>query len=365
MRSPEVGFIFMMGNIDKYFIRETFKLARKGEGIVSPNPLVGALVVKDGKILGKGYHKGRGKPHAEFEAIEVSGREANNGTLYVSLEPCCHYGVTPPCTEFIISSGIRKVVAPIRDPNPLINGKGFKILRKSGIEVVTGILKEEACEQNAFYLKYIKEKVPYVILKAALTLDGKIADPKRDIYQITSRESLEEVHRFRNRVDAILVGVGTITTDNPGLTVRLVKASHEPYRIIIDPDLRTPGDAKIFDEGGDVIIVTKKAEGGEKYPGAIVWTIEEKDGLIPVEDILTKAGEFGIASILVEGGSHTFTNFINADLVDKYLLFYSSSFLGDGIPFLSSPLQRKQLETRVKSFGKDILIEAFNVYGNN
>ncbi len=355
----------MTNNIDQYYIRETLRLARKGEGIVSPNPLVGALVVKDGKVIGRGYHKGKGKPHAEYEAILDAGKEAKDGTLYVSLEPCCHYGETPPCTDLIISSGIKKVVAPIKDPNPLVDGKGFKVLRGNGIEVIAGILEEEAREQNVFYLKYIKEKMPYVILKAALTLDGKIGDPKRSIYKITGRESLEEVHRLRNRVDAILVGVGTIISDNPSLTVRLVEAIHEPYRIVIDPDLRTPTDAKIFSSGGDVIIVTKEEEASEKYREAIVWTFKEEGDLIPVEEILKKAGECGITSILVEGGSHTFTNFINAELVDKYLLFYSTSFLGDGIPFITSQVKRKNLNTRIKKFGNDILIEADNVYGNN
>ena len=363
--SPEVGFCFMDTNIDCYFIIETFKLARRGEGIVSPNPLVGALVVKDGKIVGRGYHKGKGRPHAESEAILDAGDEAKGATLYISIEPCCHYGETPPCTDLIISSGISKVVAPIKDPNPLVNGKGFKILMDNGIEVVTGILEDRAREQNAFYLKYIRKRMPYVILKAALTLDGKIGDPKRGIYEITGRESLEEVHRFRNRVDAILVGIGTILSDNPSLTVRLVKATHEPYKIVIDPELHTPIDAKIFSERGDIIIATKKEKANKKYTNATIWTFKEKKGIIPVKEILKKAGEFGITSILLEGGSHTFTNFINAGVVDRYLLFYSTSFLGSGVPFLSSPLNRKQLETRVRSLGKDILIEAFNVYRNN
>jgi diaminohydroxyphosphoribosylaminopyrimidine deaminase/5-amino-6-(5-phosphoribosylamino)uracil reductase len=352
-------------NIDCYFISETFKLARRGEGIVSPNPLVGALVVKDGKIVGKGYHRGKGNPHAESEAIREAGKKAKDATLYVSLEPCCHHGENPPCTDLIISSGIVRVVAPIKDPNPLVNGRGFKKLRDSGIEVNTGTLKEDACQLNAFYLKYIRKKIPYVILKAAMTLDGKIGDPERGIYRITGKESLKEVHRLRNSIDAILLGVGTIISDNPSLTVRLIKATHQPYKIIIDPEMKTPVDAKIFKRGGGVILVTKNKKAQEKYKKATIWLINEKNGVIPIAEILKKAGDFSITSILVEGGSHTFTNFIKANVVDKYYLFYSTSFLGDGISFLCSEVKKDNFKTRIRNFGRDILIEAENVYGNN
>jgi len=360
-KGPEMGFeLFMISNLDYYFIRDTFNLARKGEGIVSPNPLVGAIVVKDGKVLGKGYHKGRRKPHAEVCAIEDAGSKVRGGTLYISLEPCCHYGETPPCTDLIISSGIKRVVAPIEDPNPLVNGKGFEVLRSNKVEVTTGVLKEEACQLNSFYLKYIKEKIPYVVLKAALTLDGRIGDPRREIYEITSRESREEVHRWRNRVDAILVGVETVITDDPELTIRLVRASHEPYKIVIDPNLRTPKDAKIFDGKGNVIIVAQKEEGNNRYPDADVWTFQQKKGIIPVKEILKRAGEFGITSILIEGGSRTYTNFVTEGVVDKYLLFYSPSIIGDGLPFLSCAVRRKFLNTHIKTFGDDILVEANN-----
>ncbi len=352
-------------NIDCYFLSETFKLARMGEGIVSPNPLVGALVVKDGKIVGKGYHRGKGNLHAESEAIHFAGKEAIDATLYVSLEPCCHHGDNPPCTDLIISSGIAKVVAPIKDPNPLVNGGGFKKLKGSGIEVKTGILKEKACELNAFYLKYIRKKIPYVILKAAMTLDGKIGDPKRRIHRITGKESLKEVHRLRNSIDAIIVGIGTVISDNPSLTVRLIKATHQPYKIIIDPEMETPINAKIFKGGGGVILVTKSKGAQEKYRKATIWLINEKNGLIPIAEILKKAGEFGITSILVEGGSHTFTNFINAGAVDKYYLFYSTSFLGDGVSFLCDEVKRNNFRIKTRNFGRDILIEVDNVYRDN
>jgi diaminohydroxyphosphoribosylaminopyrimidine deaminase/5-amino-6-(5-phosphoribosylamino)uracil reductase len=354
-----------MNNLDEYFLKETFTLARNGEGIVSPNPLVGACVVKEGVIVGKGYHRGVGTPHAEVEAIRESKKKTKGATLYVSLEPCAHYGNTPPCTEIIESSGIGRVVAPIKDSNPLVNGKGFKYLKSKGIKVTTGILEEEARELNSFYLKYITTKFPYIILKAAMTLDGKIGDPERQIFKITSDESYKEVHRMRNKVDALLVGVGTVLIDNPRLTVRLVKSVKQPYKIIIDPKLSCPADANIFRRSGKVIIATSDKRAKEKYPNATIWVFKEKDGLIDIKDILKKAGKENITSIMVEGGSETFTQFIKSRVVDKYLLFFSPSFIGKGVPLIDFPLKRTFLDARIKKIGKDILIKANNVYGNN
>ncbi len=354
-----------MNKLDEYFLEETFKLARKAEGIVSPNPLVGACVVKDGVVVGKGYHKGPGTPHAEVEAITEAERKTKDATLYVSLEPCCHHGKTPPCVELIETQGIKRVVAPIKDPNPLVNGKGFKHLRGKGIQVKTEILEEEAKKLNSFYLKYITKKIPYVILKVAITLDGKIGDPKRRIYKISGDESHKEVHYLRNKVDAVLIGVGTVLSDNPALTVREVKATNQPYKIIIDPTLKCPPDAKIFREGGKVILVTTRKEAKEQYPSAEIWIFKEKDHLIDVKEILKRAGEENITSIVVEGGSKTFTQFVKSETVDKYLLFFSPSFIGKGVSFIDSPLKRVFLDASAVKIGEDILIEANNVYGNN
>jgi len=354
-----------MNRLDEHFIRETFELAKKGEGIVSPNPLVGACVVKDGVVVGRGYHKGMGTPHAEVEAIAQAGDQVKGATLYVSLEPCCHYGNTPPCVERIVSSGISRVVAPIKDPNPFVNGKGFEYLESKGIRIKNGILEEEAKELNLFYLKYITTKTPYVILKAAVTLDGRIGDPKREIFKISGEASHKEVHTMRNRVDALLIGVGTVLMDNPRLTVREVKVSKQPYKIIIDPDLKCPLDAKIFRRGGKVILVTTDKSAKEKYPDAIIWSFKEKDGLIDVKDILKRAGKENIISIMVEGGSETYTQFVKAEVVDKYLLFFSPSFIGKGVPLLNSSLERVFLDVSAKKMGEDVLIEAINVHGNN
>jgi diaminohydroxyphosphoribosylaminopyrimidine deaminase/5-amino-6-(5-phosphoribosylamino)uracil reductase len=354
-----------MNRLDEYFLKKTFELAKNGEGLVSPNPLVGACVVKEGVVVGEGYHLGPGTPHAEFEAIKQAGNQSKGATLYVSLEPCCHYGKTPPCTELIASSGINRVVAPIKDPNPLVNGKGFKFLKRKNIGIMTSILEEEAKELNSFYLKYITTKLPYVILKAGITLDGRIGTPERKIFKITSDDSYKEVHRLRNRVDALLVGVGTILVDNPHLTVRLVKSNKQPCKIIIDSHLRCPVNARIFKEGGKVILATTDDRAKQKYPGTSVWVFREKSGLIDVKDILKRAGKEGIISVMVEGGSETFTHFIKAGVINKYLLFYSPSFIGKGVPLTSSPLKRVFFDAKVRKIGEDILVESTNVYGIN
>ncbi|MEO0293516.1 MAG: bifunctional diaminohydroxyphosphoribosylaminopyrimidine deaminase/5-amino-6-(5-phosphoribosylamino)uracil reductase RibD [candidate division WOR-3 bacterium] len=347
-----------MNKLDEYFLRKTFEIAKKGEGLVSPNPLVGACVVKEGILVGEGYHRGPGTPHAEVEAIKKAGDKAKGATLYVSLEPCSHYGNTPPCVELIEKSGIKRVVAPIKDPNPIVNGKGFKFLKRKGIQITTGLLEEEAKKLNPFYLKYIKTGIPYVILKAALSLDGKIGNPEKGIFKITSKDSLKEVHYYRKKVDALLIGVNTVLIDNPELTVRFTKAKKQPLKIIIDPYLKCPKNAKIFKIGGKVIIVTTIKEAKQKYPEAKVWVFKEKRGVIDIREILKKAGEEKITSIMVEGGSETFTHFINSGVVDKYLLFYSPSLIGEGIPFVKSVKKRIFLDLNTKKIGRDILLES-------
>jgi diaminohydroxyphosphoribosylaminopyrimidine deaminase/5-amino-6-(5-phosphoribosylamino)uracil reductase len=364
LKNPRRG-VFVVNKLDEYFLKKTFDLARKGTGVVSPNPLVGACVVKEGTIVGEGYHRGVGTPHAEVEALKKAGDNARGATLYVSLEPCAHHGKTPPCTEAIEASGILRVVAPIKDSNPLVNGNGFKYLKSKGIEVTLGILAEEARELNSFYLKYIKTKIPFVILKAAVTLDGKIGDPERGIFRISGEESHMEVHRIRNSVDAVLIGAGTVITDDPSLTVRKVKAVKQPHKIIIDPELKCPGNARIFKDGGKVILVTTNQKAKEKYPEAEIWDFKKKNGEINIKDILEKAGEEKISSIMVEGGSETFTLFVKSGMVDKYLLFFSPSFIGKGVSLINSPLERVFFDTSVRKMGKDILIEANNVYRNN
>ena len=250
---------------DIKFMKEALRLAEKGRGTTSPNPMVGAVVVKGNRIVGRGYHKRAGSPHAEVIALEDAGTKAKGATLYVTLEPCIHYGRTPPCVPRIVSSGIKRVVIAMMDPNPIVKGKGVKMLEKAGIEVITGIEEEKARKLNEFYIKYITRKIPFVILKWAMSLDGKIATSTGDSRWISGEEARKFVHSLRKGVDAVLVGIGTVKKDDPLLTVRLVPSEKQPLRVIIDPRLEISPQARLLkEEGGKVVIFTLLVEGGEK-----------------------------------------------------------------------------------------------------
>ena len=344
---------------DKFYIQNTLKLAKKGWGKVSPNPMVGAVVVKDRKIIGKGYHKGPGFPHAEVVALDEAGKGARGATLYVNLEPCCHYGRTPPCTERIIKSKIKTVVASMKDPNPLVNGKGFRQLKSAGINVKTGILQDSAERLNEIYVKYITKKIPFIILKSALTLNGKITF-KNEKY-LTSDASLKYVHHLRNGVDAILVGMNTVVKDNPLLNIRFVKPVKATKKIILDTHLKLTGEENIFKTEGDVIIASSTTK--NKLQNASIWHFTSREDKIPLDELLVKAGEEGIASILVEGGQKIFTSFIKENLVDKYYFFVAPKIGGDELDFIRSKDIMEEFEvSRVKRFDKDIMIEAYNVH---
>lgn len=344
----------VLNNADVYYLKQAFTEARKGEGRVSPNPMVGAVVVKEGKIVGRGYHEGPGYSHAEVKAIEEAGAESKSSDLYVTLEPCCHQGRTPPCTDRIIESGIKRVVAPVKDPNPMVDGKGFQLLKKKGIQVDTGIMADEAEELNKFYFKYMRDGIPYVVLKSALTVDGKIGDPKRNIYKITGDESIKRVHKWRNRVDAILVGVGTVLEDNPQLNVRLVDCKKQPVKMVIDPGLKTPEDSRIFNGESRVILISREEK---EFPGAEVWAFPDYPDRIPVKEILKRAADAEITSVLVEGGGETFTNFLEEEMVDRCLLFYSGLLIGNGVSFLNRNIKEKISIFNIEKIGEDILME--------
>ena len=336
---------------DIFYMKKVLALAKKGWGRVSPNPMVGALLVKNGKIIGTGYHKGPGKPHAEREAIKNARESVKGATLYVNLEPCCHYGRTPPCTEIIIKSGIKRVVASIKDPNPLVNGRGFEILESHGIEVVKGVLEEEAGYLNEIYLKYIQTRRPFVILKAALTLDGRLGNPELGIKKITGEKSLKWVHYLRKGVDGILVGKGTVLSDDPSLTTRLVKGKN-PVRFVLDTHLSIPRSKRIFKEPGKTIVVsTEEGEG--------VWKVgRDKKGRVNLHEFLELAGKNGITSLLVEGGSEVFTSFLEENLVDKLYLFYAP-FTSGGVPFLREGVLRHFRIRKIRKMGEDIMLEAY------
>ena len=234
----------------EHFMRRALSLAEKGAGKTSPNPLVGAVIEKNGKIVGEGYHKKAGLPHAEIEALRKAGKLAKGARMFVNLEPCCHYGKTPPCTDAIRASGIRQVVIGMRDPNPLVRGKGVRWLKKNGIEVIAGVLQKECKQINEIFFKYIRTQIPFVILKAAVSLDGKIATRLGESKWITGVPARRRVHELRQKIDAIMVGAGTVVKDDPLLTVRLSgRKSNQPVRVILDNENAVPITAKVFQNG--------------------------------------------------------------------------------------------------------------------
>jgi diaminohydroxyphosphoribosylaminopyrimidine deaminase/5-amino-6-(5-phosphoribosylamino)uracil reductase len=356
------------------YMRLTMNLAKKGMGKTSPNPLVGAVVVKNGQIIGKGYHQKFGQPHAEANALRACGDRAKNATLYVNLEPCCHYGKTPPCTDMIIKSGIRKVVCAILDPNPQVNGKGIRTLKKAGVEVSLGILEEEARKLNEIYLKFITTGLPFVILKVAQTLDGKIATKLGDSKWITQDDSRRFVHSLRSWVDAVLVGANTVKRDDPELAIHQAKGEN-PLRIILDSSGQISDQAKIIKESkdGKTVIAATDGKIKKRFNEKVrIWKIKkEKDGRVDLAQLLKKMGENQIASLLVEGGRGVFTSFLKEKLVDKIYYFLSPRILGKGldsfgdlgIEKISQSITLKDYE--IKKIKKDLLIVGYPTWSSD
>ena len=251
--------------MDKKYMERALELAALGEGKVNPNPMVGAVVVKDGKIVGEGYHKKYGGPHAEVFALEEAGIKAEGATIYVTLEPCSHYGKTPPCAKKIIDMGIKRCIIASLDPNPLVSGRGIKMMTDAGIEVVTGIMEKEALELNRVFMKYISTKVPYLFLKCGITLDGKIASRTGNSKWITNELAREKVQKLRNKYMGIMVGINTVIKDDPSLTAR-IENGRNPYRIVIDPNLDIPLESKFvnFQDGKSIVITSENNREKEK-----------------------------------------------------------------------------------------------------
>jgi len=362
-------------DVDEIFMRQVLRLARRGLGLTSPNPVVGAFVVRDGQIIGTGYHKKAGTPHAEIGALSKAGEGAKGSTLYVNLEPCNHYGRTPPCTKAILGSGIRRVVVGTHDPNPHVTGGGCTFLRSKGVEVKCGVLEEECTRLNEVYVKYVTKGRPFVIVKGALTLDGWIATQTGNSKWITNEKSRKFVHSLRKRVDAIMVGVDTVIADNPLLTPYLMgNSGSDPVRVIADTNLRVPLDSRVFDSPTSALTIVasgsnvsntkrKKLEG----QGARVIKCQVRDGRIDLADLLDRLAEMSICSVLVEGGASLFGSIIRERLVDKYYIFLAPKILGgdNGVPFIRGPgcdivkncVTLKPL--MVRRFDDDIMIEAY------
>jgi len=316
-------------------MKRALSLAARGAGYTSPNPMVGAVIVKHGQLISSGYHRRFGGLHAEIEAIRSGGEKVRRATMYVNLEPCSHFGKTPPCVDEIVKAGISEVIVSMIDPNPLVAKTGIGKLRQRGVKVKLGLLASEAERLNESYTKYIVKHEPFVIMKAAVTLDGMIADASGSSQWILSERSRRFVHGLRRKVDSVLVGIETVLRDDPELTVRLVRSRRNPTRIVLDSRLRIPLEARILDRAASTIIVTgAKKEKAEllKQRGKAVWLVKtNEEGEIDLKDFLARAVGEGITNILVEGGRKIYSSFLRERLVDKFYLFIAPKFLGDGI----------------------------------
>ena len=318
------------------YMRHALTLAEQARGRTSPNPLVGAIIVKDGAIVGKGWHHKAGTPHAEIHALNQAGEQARGATVYVTLEPCSHYGRTGPCASALIQAGVKTVVAAIKDPNPKVAGHGFAMLRAAGIEVIEGVLAHDAAKQNDIFLKWISTKQPFVALKTAMSLDGKIATHSGHSQWITSSESRQYVHALRDQYDSILVGIGTVLADNPKLTVRLPQGGKNPIRIVLDSQARTPLTAALLtDRQAPTIIVVAPSAPQERVSllskaGADIVTVPATTSGLDLHALLTKLGQRQepITSILVEGGAAVNGFFIDSGLVDKLYWFIAPKLIG-------------------------------------
>jgi len=319
-------------NIDEFFMQRALQLARKGMGSTSPNPMVGAVLVYQGKIVGEGYHKRAGSPHAEVEALKDAKSNTKGTTLYVNLEPCSHYGKTPPCTRAIIDAGIGRVVIAMEDPNPRVCGEGIRSLRESGIEVTIGVLREQALRLNEVFIKYITQKRPFVTAKIAQSVDGKIALSSGDSKWITGPEARKRGHQFRSIYDSIMVGIGTVIADDPKLTARVPDKIKDPIKIIIDSTARLPPGSNVLKPNGNVILATAKDPDPRRLQtleAMGVKIIETSDkGKVNLEELLIKLGELEISSILVEGGPKVLTSLLEKHLIDKLMVFISPKIVG-------------------------------------
>ena len=366
----------MEENINEKYMRMAIELAKKGAGAVNPNPMVGAVVVKNGEVIGRGYHKFFGGPHAEVYALEEAGKEAEGATIYVTLEPCSHYGKTPPCAKKIIDMGIKKCFIGSSDPNPKVAGKGVAMLKEAGIEVVENVLKEECDEINQVFFKYIKTKIPYLFVKCGITLDGKIALSNGISKWITNSIAREKVQYYRNKFMGIMVGINTVLTDNPSLTARIENGVN-PFRIIVDPNLQIDENCKVVKNNEDektVIITSQKnlftedAENTEIQIKQKRLAEENKVKFIFIDGekfsfrkMLEEIGKTGIDSILLEGGETLISLAFEENVIDGGEIFIANKILGDSSakPFISGFVREKMEEavqlTNVRN----------NIYGEN
>ncbi len=367
----------MTDDMKKKYMSQALRLAKRAEGNTSPNPLVGAVVVKNGEVIGKGYHKKAGMPHGEIEAFNDARKrnhDLTGSTLYVTLEPCCHRDKrTPPCTEAIIKNKISKVVVSALDPNPKVSGDGINQLRKAGIEVEVGVLEEKSKELNEIFFKHIRSKNPFVILKLAVTLDGKIATHTGDSKWIGSETQRKYAHKLRQKMDSVMVGIETVIQDNPSLNVRIKRGSiSQPTPVVLDSKLRIPPQSNILSiHEHPIIVTTNSVETANQKEledtGALVLRVGKDDeGLIDLKELSSVLYKNGITSVLIEGGSKVAASAIKSGIVDKIVFFYAPKIVGGaglsmidnlGISTIKDSFEIKQI--KLKKYKDEFMIEGY------
>ena len=363
----------------EHFMRLALKEARKGSGRTAPNPCVGAVIVKDDRVVASGYHRRAGTPHAEIHALQMAGDRAIGADLYVTLEPCNHHGRTGPCSHAVAAAGIKKVIVGMRDPNPLVNGSGIDYLRSRGIEVDCGVLEKQCRDINKAFLKYILTARPWVAIKAGLSLDGRLSYRLGTGGEITGPESFRKVHRLRDTIDAILVGIGTIRADNPSLTTRLQRGrGKDPLRIVLDSNLQIDESARILtvDSAARTWIFCLETADSSKIArlrerGILVSAVARSGtGRVALDEVLKSVAARGLSSVMVEGGATVHGAFLLQRLVDYAYLFYAPIFAGDGgAPFVSGLQVQGGKEQAIKlvdvagrRYGNDWLVHGDVVY---
>ena len=359
--------------MDIKYMKRALELAEKGKGHTSPNPMVGAVIVKDGRIIGEGYHEKVGEAHAEVNAISSATESVEGATIYVTLEPCSHYGKTPPCSNLIIEKKLKKVVVAATDPNPLVSGSGLERLRKAGIEVVEGVLEEESNRLNEVFIKYITTKTPFVVMKYAMSLDGKIATETGDSKWISSEESRAHAHHLRGYLSGIMAGIGTVLEDDPKLTCR-VPGYHNPIRIILDSKLRVPLDAQALsdqDKAPTLILTTDDSSVVKRRQltdlGVQVLVVPERNGQVELKNAMVLLGEKGIDSILLEGGGTLNAAALEAGIIDKVNIYVApkliggkdavSPVMGQGVEKMNEAFSIRDMQ--VTKINEDLLIEGY------
>ncbi len=353
-------------------MRAALRQARLALGLSSPNPAVGAVVVRGGTVVGRGHTQPPGGAHAEVVALAQAGEHARGATLYVTLEPCAHFGRTPPCTDAVLRAGVARVVAAMEDPHAIVAGRGFSRLREAGVAVDVGVCEAAARAHLEAYVKHVGSGMPFGLLKCALTLDGKIATRTGDSRWVSGEESRRWVHRIRQEMDAVAVGVRTVLRDDPRLTVRLPRKRRDPIRVVLDSQARTPTDARLFEPGGPVLIACTERAPSERTRalenrGATVLVLPEADGHVDVGALFAALGARGITSVLVEGGGEVAASALAAGAIDKVLFFLAPRLVGGrdaptpveglGAATMAEALSLERL--RVRRSGADVAIEGY------